>query len=184
MVSLGLRLLSLAPLSLVVVSIKHLPILLFVLLLASLTGACAHQSKLDDTGINKSVTPASAASDIATARGQKVRWGGVIITSTNLKDNTQLEVLAYPLDDKGRPRRDESPLGRFFAVGHGYLETLDYAPGRMVTLTGQVQDVRENKVGEASYKYPVLAIDQARLWSADGRRGSNVMFGIGVGIVR
>lgn len=171
-----------APIPLVVVSIIRFRTLLLVLVFASLVGACA-KPKLDDTGINKSLTPASAVADIAAARGQTVRWGGVIISSTNLKDDTQLEVLAYPLDDDGRPRGDAAPLGRFLAIRRGYLETLDYAPGRAVTLTGQVQETRENKVGDASYKYPVLAVDQARLWSDERRRGdSRFHFGIGVGI--
>lgn len=155
---------------------------LAVMLCLAVVAGCA-TSKVDDSGINKNLTPARAAADINVARGQTVRWGGVIISSNNLKDATQLEVLAYPLDDDGRPRRDMAPLGRFLAVRSGYLETVDYAPGRAVTLTGKVQETRENKVGEASYTYPVLAIDQARLWTDERRGGdSRFHFGIGVGI--
>lgn len=157
--------------------------LALTLSVAFLFTACATGPRFDDTGINKALTPAKVIQDFGAARGQKVRWGGVIISSSNLPDRTQLEVLAYPLDDDARPQGAAGPLGRFLATKSGYLETVDYAPGRLVTITGQVHDVRQNKIGEATYNYPVLAIDQAYLWPEERRRTDpQFHFGIGIGV--
>lgn len=145
-------------------------------------GACAKDKAADD-GIDRALTPTRAAADIGASRGHRVRWGGVIINATNLKDSTQLEVLAYPLDRNGRPRRAENPLGRFLAFKEGYLETVDYAPGRLITLTGPVQDTRIRKLGEADYTYPVLLADEMRLWeNKPPREEPRFHFGIGVGV--
>lgn len=145
-------------------------------------GACARDKPAED-GIDRALTPTRAAADIGTSRGHRVRWGGVIINATNLKDSTQLEVLAYPLDRDGRPRREENPLGRFLAFKDGYLETVDYAPGRLITLTGPVQDTRIRKLGKADYTYPILLADDLRLWDSRPSRGEpRFRFGIGVGV--
>lgn len=154
---------------------------IFATLLLGLA-ACAKDKPADD-GIDRALTPARAAADIGANRGHRVRWGGVIINATNLKDSTQLEVLAYPLDRDGRPRRQENPLGRFLAYKDGYLETVDYAPGRLVTLTGPVQDTRIRKLGEADYTYPILLADDLRLWDNKApREEPRFHFGIGVGV--
>lgn len=143
--------------------------------------ACAKDKPTDD-GIDRALTPTRAAADIGASRGHRVRWGGVIIKATNLKDSTQLEVLAYPLDRDGRPQRQENPLGRFLAVKDGYLETVDYAPGRLITTTGPVQDTRIRKLGETDYTYPILLADDLRLWDTTPPREPRVRFGIGVGV--
>lgn len=144
--------------------------------------ACAKDKPAAD-GIDRTLTPTRAAADIGANRGHRVRWGGVIINTTNLKDSTQLEVLAYPLDRNGRPRRGENPLGRFLAVKDGYIESVDYAPGRLVTLTGPVQDTRVRKLGEADYTYPILLADELRLWeNKPPREEPRFHFGIGVGV--
>lgn len=152
-------------------------------ILALLVAAACAKPKADDPSIDKSLTPARVLADIAAARGHKVRWGGVIVSSTNLKEASQLEILAYPLDDDGRPERDDAPLGRFIAMKPGYLETVDYAPGRLVTVVGPVQEIRTQKLGEADYRYPVIAADEVKLWQIRAPRNEpRFHFGIGVGV--
>lgn len=154
---------------------------LLIGVLCALAG-CA-KDRTDDPSIDKSLTPARAANNIDASRGHKVRWGGVIVSSSNLQDASQLEVLSYPLDEDGRPQRDEEPLGRFIAQKSGYLETLDYAPGRLVTVTGPVQTTRTGKLGEAQYTYPVINADEMQLWQTRAPRAEpRFHFGIGVGI--
>ncbi len=148
---------------------------------------CA-KDKADDAAIDKNLTPHAAVNDLtnnqgATSRGHRVRWGGVVIGSKNLKDHTQLEVLSYPLDRNGRPKRDSEPLGRFIATKDGYLETVDYAPGRLVTITGPVQTSETRKLGESDYDYPLIAVDDLKLWEQDvPRTEPRFHFGIGIGI--
>lgn len=163
-------------------------VLILVLLGLTLAAGCATAPhSLDIRGVNPQLTPGMVLSDPAAGRGQKVLWGGVIVTSRNLKDVTQLEVLAYPLDEHSSlPDVAAAPRERFLAVHTGYLETADYAPGRLVTAVGPVQETREGKVGEAKYVYPVIAASQIYLWPKETRPDSKpqMHFGIGIGILR
>lgn len=162
-------------------SVFALVYLLITLLFAILLAACATSPRFDTTGIDVSLTPKLAVSKNQTLQGVPVFWGGVIITSNNLKDVTQLEVLAYPLDSNQRPASEQAPLGRFLAVKEGYLETADFAPGRLITLTGTLGDKRIGRVGEAEYIYPVVNINQLHLWFSRGASVEpQVQFGFGL----
>ena len=132
------------------------------------------------------VTPVEAAKDVAGMLNHTVAWGGLIAAAKNLKDQTELEVVGYPLDTENRPDSNAAPTGRFLAIQPGYLETADYAPGRLITVVGTVTETRRGTVGEAPYVYPVVAASQLRLWPkpTGDRREPGFHFGIGVGIIR
>jgi len=149
-----------------------------ILFIATMLAACATSPKFDTAGIDASVTPKRAVSEMPTLQGALVLWGGVIIVSNNHKDSTQIEILAYPLDSYQKPDREQEPLGRFLAVQAGYLETTDYAAGRLITVRGSLSDKRIGHVGEAEYIYPVVNKTQLHLWS--GSSGSQVQFGFGL----
>ena len=135
---------------------------------------------------DRTLTPNKAAADFASARDRELAWGGVIVAAKNLKDRTQVEILGYPLDDGNRPDQDAAPIGRYIAVHSGYLETADYAPGRLVTAVGKVTETRAGTIGEAQYNYPVLVTNRIYLWSKTSREpsGPSIHFGIGIGISR
>lgn len=146
-----------------------------------LIAACASQPSFKDEGIDHTLTPALAKQDRITM-GEKVIWGGTILNSENLKDKTRLEILSYPVDQKGRLKKDAEPGGRFYALYDGYLETAEYRKNRWVSLTGQYAGTDSGKVGEADYTFPVVNISQLYLWPVEPthRRSPNVQFGIGV----
>jgi outer membrane lipoprotein len=112
-----------------------------------------------------------------------VYWGGSIIETTNFKDHTRVEVLAYPLDSDGRPQTDREDLGRFMIVQGGFLEPASYARDRLLTVVGEVSGKRVGAVGEASYDYPLIEARQLYLWPVETYSGSGtgMYFGIGVG---
>jgi outer membrane lipoprotein len=150
------------------------------LAVAALLGACATAPKFDMTGVNAVTTPSDAAR-IDSTRGTKVLWGGVIVNSRNLESSTQLEVLAYPLDNRQRPQTDREPLGRFIVEHPAYLETVDYAAGRLITLIGTITGTRQGRIDEAAYTYPAIASEQMHLWSKSGEdSGPRLHFGVGV----
>ncbi|HLQ24425.1 MAG TPA: Slp family lipoprotein [Acidiferrobacterales bacterium] len=152
-------------------------------LLGLLLTACATNPKWDIRGVDKNITPAKAVTDIQATRGRIAQWGGVIIGAQNLKDATQLEVLAYPLDEAGRPKQGTAPLGRFLALKNGYLETVDWAAGRLATFIGPVQDARAGAIGETNYTYPVLTVQQSYLWpKTSNNTEPRFHFGIGIGL--
>lgn len=158
----------------------HIPTLITLSFL--LLAGCASTPKFDTAGVDKSVTPRAATSGASSA-GTRVQWGGVIVATRNLRDQTQLEVLGYPLDRAGEPDTRATPQGRFLLLQEGYLEPVDYAPGRSVTAVGSISRIEQGRVGEAEYQYPVLQAAQLHLWPKEvpyQRRDSNVHFGIGV----
>lgn len=155
---------------------------LFILLLSSLLlSACATGPKYPTKGVEMSLTPQQAVTEADMQRGKNVLWGGMIVNSTNLDTRTRLEVLAYPLDSNQRPQIDEQPYGRFLLYKEGYLETVDYAAGRRITVLGRITGIQDGKVDESSYTYPVVEADQLYLWSRkEASSEPRVHFGIGV----
>lgn len=149
-----------------------------------LLGACATGPTYEKYGADGSLTPQSVATAPQNATGKTVLWGGVILKTVNLKDRTQIEVLAYPLDYESRPKPDETPLGRFIVEKTGYLEPADYASQRLLTAVGTVAANLPGQVGESDYTFPLVTARELTLWPESrsyDRRGSNIHFGIGVG---
>ena len=146
-----------------------------------LLGACATTPKLDSSAVDSTITPPRAVVEGEALRGATVLWGGMIIASTNLKDVTQIEILAYPLSSSQKPDLDKAPLGRFLAQQPGYLETRDYAQGRLITVSGELQQRYVGRIGESDYTYPVVRVSQHYLWPLTGSApATRVHFGIGV----
>lgn len=135
-------------------------ILISTLLLAS---ACSTLEPYPEAGI-RSITPDQVSRLKSSPDSAMLEWGGVIVALENLKQSTELQIIAYPLARNGRPDTDEPPVGRFIAVSAGYLESGDYARGRQVTVTGEIDRLREGKVGQADYLFPVLLTQKIQLW--------------------
>ena len=158
---------------------RILPVILILLL-----SACASGPTFNAGGADRTLTPSSVAARPQLATGKSVQWGGTILSTTNLKDSTQIEVLAYPLDTDGRPQDSSNPLGRFILEQAGYLEPATYAEGRQLTVVGTVTGTQVGQVGESDYNYPHIAARQLYLWPANQGRdsvGVGGYIGIGVG---
>jgi outer membrane lipoprotein len=156
---------------------------LITILMMVLLG-CAAGPKFETQGVDPAITPQYAAAHIDTVRDRNVIWGGVILNCVNLKDHTEIEVLSYPLDSGWRPDVSAQPNGRLLIIKEGYLEAADYAPGRVVSVSGALQNTRVGQVGEVSYTYPVIQPQVIYLWRRGGLSESNVHFGIGVSFSR
>lgn len=150
-----------------------------------LVTACATTPPLNLSGADPTLTPDAAVTNIDSARGRRVAWGGTIVATHNLKDITEIEVLGYPLQESGQPDVETKAQHRFLIIRKGYLESADYRAGRLLTAVGDVTGTRNGKVGEAPYVYPVLQADDLYLWPTEnaGRGKSNVQFGIGIGVI-
>jgi len=155
---------------------KHLSLLIILLL-----AACASLPEFDTTKVNRQLTPETAKQTPAGAKGQTVLWAGTILSSKNLKTSTRLEVLAYPVDSDGWPDLKAKPSGRFLVNHAGYLETADYAKGRLLSVVGPITGIQKGKLGETEYTYPVIQAEQKYLWpKSSQKRGTRVHFGVGV----
>ncbi len=153
----------------------------FILVL--LLSACASGPTYDRYGADGTLTPGKVAAAPQMAAGKQVLWGGVIMQTVNLKDRTQIEVLAYPLDSDTRPKIDDTSLGRFIIEKEGFLEPASYAAQRQVTVVGTVEGNLPGQVGESDYNFPRVTAGKLTLWPAyrESDTRSNIHFGIGVG---
>ena len=156
-----------------------------VVTLVSLLASCATTEKFDTTLVDKALTPQSVIAEPALSLNKIALWGGTILDTRNLKDSTQIEMLAYPLDSSHQPLRDKKPLGRFIIKHPGYLEPTSYEQGRQLTVLGSVNETLTGKIGESLYTYAVISAQKLYLWSKDdGQNKSSFHFGIGIGISR
>ena len=102
--------------------------------------------------------------------GDRVRWGGQIVSVENEERETWMVVVARPLGFGGRPKEtDESP-GRFLARFDGFLDPAIYEAGRDVTVSGRLQAPQTRSVGTYPYLYPVLLVEESQLWEPLSKR--------------
>jgi len=137
---------------------------------------------LNTEQVSVQLTPEQIRENPDVAKGTVI-WGGVIVSSVNLADRTQFEVLAYPLDGHQRPLTHRKSLGRFLLQSPDYIETQNYAPGRELTTIGSLQGITKGEVGEASYDYPTVTMNDVHLWHPDdSHEKPRFIFGIGLNI--
>jgi outer membrane lipoprotein len=157
---------------------RHVSLPVLLLLLT----ACASGPTFNTLGVDRLLTPQGVTANPQPATGKSVQWGGTIVSTANLQNSTQIEVLAYPIDSNGRPKTDDTAQGRFILERTGFLEPASYAAGRQVTVVGTVSGTRTGRVGEADYVYPVVTAKQLHLWpQGQSGSGTSTMFGFGVG---
>lgn len=155
---------------------------LSLLILCFLLTACANKSVFDASQVNTSLTPKSVVADPASNQGELALWGGMILSVENLKNTTQIELLAYPLASSHRPLQKEKPIGRFLVLHQGFLEPEVFVQGKLLSVLGRVSDIKPGKIGEASYSYPVITAQELHLWSLSAD-ASETQFHFGIGIV-
>ena len=137
-----------------------------------------------DGAVAELAAPREVVSQQPFPEGRRVVWGGQIIGMKNLADRSRIELLAYPLDRGQRATVDEPSLGRFLVDRAGYLEPADYAPGRLLTVTGRLLKRVRGQVGDAPYDYPLVEADEVYLWPlpSEGLSWGGIHFGIGISI--
>ena len=135
------------------------------LLLLTLGGGCAsqlpaplRQAPPGDPGL------AAARNDPQAFRGERVRWGGQIVSVENATDSTDVQVVGRPLDSSGRPRYVDQTEGRFIARYQGFVDPAVYARERELTVVGTLDESREGLVGDFRYTFPVLQVEADHLW--------------------
>jgi outer membrane lipoprotein len=96
--------------------------------------------------------------------GSIVIWGGVIVSTENDRNGADVIVLETPLDSSEMPEAAESSQGRFIARSSIFLDPAVYAPGRKITVAGEITGKTARQIGQRDYNYPVIAIKQIYLW--------------------
>jgi outer membrane lipoprotein len=103
--------------------------------------------------------------------GERVRWGGTIVSTTPSRDRTCMEIVALPLDRRARPRFFNESLGRFIACAPGFYDPKVFEEEREVTVIGVITTPQSGKVGDYDYVYPRIDADTVWLWP-DRRRSA------------
>ncbi len=143
------------------------------LLLVSLMflAACASNVPLE---IRTDAAPSPALDSVISAfdqyRGQRVRWGGEIVTVENREHETWLEVSARELWDDGRPRDSDQARGRFLIRYPGFLDPTIYKSGRKLTVVGRLESRVTREIGKHPYTYPLLHSESLYLWPRERAR--------------
>jgi outer membrane lipoprotein len=158
--------------------------LLLALLATLLLAACAPAPIYQAPPGTLTATPMQVARTPENYTHGNVIWGGTVVSVKNLAGDTEIEVLAYPLDASQRPRLKGAAAGRFIAVLPGYVEPLNYPPGSPITIKGTLGGSRAGQVGQADYVFPLVQVTQSHRWTADEmQRGHpDIHFGVGVGV--
>jgi len=154
---------------------------ILIFIVSSLLMSCASTPLFDDSQVSLSLTPQMVIAEPDNNRGKNVLWGGTILEITNLKNSTQIEVLAYSLRSSYRPKIKGKPLGRFIVLQQGYLEPTEYAQGKLLTVLGGVSDIQAGNVGESTYLFPVINAQQLKLWTVKNEKYRS-SFHIGLGV--
>jgi len=161
-------------------SLSKIPKLVLLIGVVVLSGCVT--PPLNTEQVSVQLSPEQIKTNPDEAKGTVI-WGGVIVSSVNLVDRTQFEILAYPLDRNQRPATSKQSLGRFLLQSPDYIETKNYAPGRELTAIGTLQGITKGEVGEATYDYPTVTINDVHLWHHDNSHEKpRFIFGIGLNI--
>lgn len=130
-----------------------------------LTAACSSSTPLQ---IEQSLYDAPSVKQVKESVvdyiSQTVRWGGVIVATENKVEASWLTIVAFPLDDDGRPTITDQSSGRFIAIVTDFLEPVVYSKGRQITVKGVLIRAESQMVGDFSYQYPVIEVDNHHLW--------------------
>lgn len=155
------------------------------LLSAILLTACAPPPIYKPDASTITVAPAQFAAAPEHYTTAQAIWGGRVVEVRNFPDHSEIELLDYPLDSSQRPRVDQPAGGRFIALMPGYVESMDFPPGALMTLRGTLEGTRTGKVGDADYVFPLLRVAQSHRWTPqEMEQGkSHISFGVGVGVI-
>jgi outer membrane lipoprotein len=108
------------------------------------------------------LSPAEAATR-GTA-GDRVRWGGQVVSVHNEASQSCFEIVGKPLSFDGRPLMRDTSAGRFIACRAGFYDPAVFTAGREVTIVGSVAGFESRRIGDYDYRYPRVAADVVYLW--------------------
>lgn len=152
-----------------------------ILLVFMLLTGCA--SVLSDRVLEAqpSVSFATVRSNPEQSTGKMVIVGGRLLGVHEIDGVPFIEVLEQPLDSRLRPVDNDISGGRFLIRMAGPVDPGVWSNDRLVTLAGRVEGVRSRALGQTSYAYPVLNLEEIHLWPEEGLYYSRPVSGFSIG---
>lgn len=131
---------------------------------AALLAGCASVPEPLRDGPEQSPTPEQVRAAPEQYAGMRLRWGGVIVAVENGPVQSVVQVVARPLARDTRPQQTDQTAGRFLVRITGFIDPVDYAAGRELTIVGVLEGVEQRDVGAYRYRYPVVGATAHYLW--------------------
>ncbi|MCX8034448.1 MAG: Slp family lipoprotein [Thermodesulfovibrio sp.] len=91
-------------------------------------------------------------------------WGGRITSCMNTEEGTVFEILHLPLESDGYPSETDASEGRFIAKSKNFLDCAVYSQGRYLTVVGKFKGLKEGKIDQMPYTFPVIETYATYLW--------------------
>jgi outer membrane lipoprotein len=145
----------------------HIPSLLIIALPLLLQGCTYAISSDVARAADRSVTFEKLQGDPPAFKGKTVILGGVIDRIKNSREGTLIEIVQKDLDYWGKPLRTDRTGGRFLVMQPRHLDPLVYAPGRAITVAGEVIGSEEQSLSDAAARYPLITAREIKLWSPE-----------------
>jgi len=142
---------------------KHFQFPLLIVLLTC-TGCVSVISDQLRSELDPSISFAQLLESPETSIGKKMMLGGVIVRTNNFEEGSEVEVIQKELDYTDYPESGDYSGGRFIFIYKGFLEPEIYAEKRRVTGAGRILGIRQGKVGEKAYSFPVIEVEELKLW--------------------
>ena len=125
---------------------------------------CAHPVSHEiRKGIDPDIKFETLVEDPKSFLGKRVLFGGVIVVTRNVQDGTELEIVQKNIEPYGNLEAGDYSGGRFLFFSKDYLEPEIYASGRELIGVGKVAGQKSGKVGDYSYKFPIIEVEELHL---------------------
>ncbi|WP_447722364.1 Slp family lipoprotein [Edwardsiella tarda] len=98
--------------------------------------------------------------------GQEARFGGMVVSVTNKKEASYLEIAVMPLDDAARPILGQAAQGRILAKSVNFLDPVNFNH-QLVTVVGPLTGSVAGKIGQTPYTFVTLDITGYQRWQVD-----------------
>lgn len=138
-------------------------VLIAIALLATGCAAPISEGMLKEA--DQSVTLDRVRADPKAYMGRLVVWTGVILSTLPREKGTVVEVLESPADYQKRPKNTDASRGRFLITTNRFLDPAVFCQGRDITVAGRITGTESALIGDYTYTYPVLAIEEYHLWA-------------------
>ena len=108
-------------------------------------------------------------------KGQPITFGGKVLDARRLKEGTRIEILQLPLSSSLQLTTDLSKSeGRFVALQKEFLDPATVPAGTFVIVTGEMAGSVTLPLDETEYTYPLLRINNLRVWTEDNDEQSRI----------
>ena len=135
-----------------------------VLAVLAMLAGCASVPEVLRGGPEKGPDPTQVRTTPKQYAGMTVRWGGVIVDVENGPAQSLVQVVSRPLSTNARPLETDQTWGRFVARITGFIDPVDYAAGREITVVGVLEGTEQRNIDAYPYSYPVVRATGYYLW--------------------